>query len=275
LTTEENEISSQDEVVPQEREAPFLIELPVHTIVVDRKIQRRLDQARVHKIASNYNPDAIGVLTASRRTDGKYYALDGQHRKAAMELLGRGEELVQVKAFTGLSTQDEAALFRLLNNTKHPQPLDLFRVQILEKDPTAIRMFELLTNHGWKFRTGIKDGNFMAVRTLRDLFDSDPVMAETAVNVLCLAWGTRYGTLNDGLLAGLGRLLIRRGDAMDVNHLITRLQGVPGGPREVLNRATTIREAMKMTMKNAVALIMVDIYNEALRSRKLAPWTEK
>jgi hypothetical protein len=273
LTTEEKEIDGQDEV--REREAPFLIELPVQTVLIDPIIQRRLDQTRVHKIASNFNRDAIGVLTASRRTDGRYYALDGQHRKAAMELLGLGDELVQVKAFNGLSTRDEAVLFRLLNNTKHPQPLDIFRVQILEKDPVALRMFELLTNHGWKFRIGIKDGNFMAVSTLRRLFDSDPVMAETAVNVLCLAWGNRYGTLNDKLLAGLGRLLIRRGDQMDVNHLITRLQGVPGGPREVLNRATTISEAMKMTHANAVALILVEIYNEALRSRKLNPWTEK
>lgn len=253
----------------------FMIELPVQELKIDPKLQRRLSVERVNSIAGDYRPEAIGVLTASRREDGKYYALDGQHRQAALALLGKGSMEVQVKAFEDLSPAEEAVLFRLLNNTKHPQPLDIFRVKLIERDPLAIKMFNVLVKHEWRLRGGIADGNFGAVKTLERLFALDVDLAETSVSLLSGAWGNRYGALNDSLLAGMGKLLLFRGDKVNGSHMIKKLTAVPGGPREVINKATTLRDAMRLTKAGAVAMVLVDIYNKDLRSNKLDPWTEK
>jgi hypothetical protein len=292
LTTEENKIEgSEDEALSAEeqeavdladekklaghREPATLEQMKVGALVNDRKIQRRLDTGRVNNIIKGFDPEALGTFTVSRREDGKYYTLDGQHRRAAMELLGLSENLVDVKVFRGLTTGQEALLFRLLNNTKKPQPLDLFKVKILEGDPKALKMWKLLTGYEWRFQTGVKDGNFMAVKTLERMFEVDEVTAEAAVNILCQAWGNRIGTLNDGLLAGMGRLLLRRGDKIDPGHLIRKLQEVPGGPREVINKGLTLKEALNMRVAQAMAMVLVEIYNKGLRSNQLDAWKEK
>lgn len=285
MTAEENKITDQDreeaealaleEGLAGVRGLPFMVMVKVADLHVDPLIQRRLSPDRVNGLAQKYNADAVGVLTASRRDDGKYYLLDGQHRQAALLLLNKGQEEVQVKAFQGLSRGEEGVLFRLLNNTKRPQPVDLFKVKLIEQDPLAIQMFKLLTKYDWKLRSGVKDGSFMAIKTLEKLFAIDADLAETAVNILCGAWGNRTGTLNDGLLGGMGKLLLHRGDEIDGSRMIKMLEAVPKGPREVINKAATMREALSMTVPGSVAYVLIDIYNKDLRSRKLEPWTGK
>lgn len=272
---EAEELAAEQALLAPERGEPFMIMLRADELRVDPKLQRKLSLDRVNKIASEFNRDGIGVVTASRREDGKYYLLDGMHRQAALVLLGKGHEEVQVKAFLGLTMPEEAVLFRLLNNTKHPQPMDIFKVKLIEKDPLAIRMFKLLVKYQWRLRGGIADGNFGAVKTLENLFLTSPDVAETAVTLLSSAWGNRYGALNDALLGGMGKLLLIRGAEVDGSHMIKKLSAVAGGPQEVINKAQTMRAALKITKPGSVAMVLVDIYNVGLRTRQLAPWTEK
>ncbi len=59
-------------------------------ITVDPRVQRTEgpDQRRVDKMASAFNPDALGVLILSERADGTLVCLDGMHRLLAARQAG-------------------------------------------------------------------------------------------------------------------------------------------------------------------------------------------
>ena len=59
-------------------------------ISIDTRVQRveGCDERRVNKIASNFNPRALGSITLSRRDDNTYVCLDGRHRWTAAQQVG-------------------------------------------------------------------------------------------------------------------------------------------------------------------------------------------
>src|SRR5436853_1045819 len=84
-------------------------------LMVDHSVQRPLDGVRVASIAGDFEPESIGVIHVSRRSNGTYHVMDGQHRVAAMRVLGMDETPVPTHLYEGLSKAAEARMFRRLN----------------------------------------------------------------------------------------------------------------------------------------------------------------
>src|SRR3990167_4119708 len=80
--------------------------------------QRTLDEARVKKIVDNYDPHLIGTILVARRSDGSLWVIDGQHRVAALRLLGHSVVLATVYADT--TDAGEALLFVAANSNRGP-----------------------------------------------------------------------------------------------------------------------------------------------------------
>jgi len=80
-------------------------------VIVDQRVQRTEgpDQRRVDKMASTFNPDALGVLILSERKDGALVCLDGMHRYLSARKAGH-TDLMESKVFTGLTLAEEASL---------------------------------------------------------------------------------------------------------------------------------------------------------------------
>ena len=76
--------------------------------------QRPINYARCKYIKEHFNPDMVGTLLVSHRTDGTYVIIDGHHRMIAMQMCGLKGHLCQV--LEGLSYEDEAKLFIEFNN---------------------------------------------------------------------------------------------------------------------------------------------------------------
>lgn len=58
--------------------------VPIAQMKVNPLAQRELNQARVDKLAANFDPEQIGTPTVNHR-DGAYYIIDGQHRIEALK----------------------------------------------------------------------------------------------------------------------------------------------------------------------------------------------
>lgn len=82
----------------------------------DYSYQRVLDVTRAKKIAREFSPELMGIVTLSKRDDGNYFIIDGNHRIYAAKMNGENEVLANV--FEGLSIQDEVALFNRLNQSQ-------------------------------------------------------------------------------------------------------------------------------------------------------------
>lgn len=80
-------------------------------LISDPAYQRAIDERRVKRIVSNFNPAIANEPKVSHR-NGRYYVFDGQHTLAALKMLNGNRHLpVECKVYTGLTQQDEARLF--------------------------------------------------------------------------------------------------------------------------------------------------------------------
>jgi hypothetical protein len=77
--------------------------------------QRELKLTWAEHIASDLDPERLGVLTVSLRND-RYWIIDGQHRVEAMRLAGWADQSIQCWVYEGLTETQEAELFLRLND---------------------------------------------------------------------------------------------------------------------------------------------------------------
>ena len=64
--------------------------VPLNEICIE-PYQRILNNARVKRIADNFDPARVGVLLLSKRGEHRYAIVDGQHRLCAMRQIGLQE----------------------------------------------------------------------------------------------------------------------------------------------------------------------------------------
>lgn len=250
---------------------PELKPLTVGSLIVDIDVQRTLDTRRVDKIAGELNMDALGTITVSHRTNGSYHIIDGQHRVSAVRLINGDDEKILCRVFTGLAVEEEAEMFRLLNNTAKPQALDLFRVRIVEREEAAVAIYAIISRHGWQLGAGAT-ANLAAVSAIERLWRRDADALDKAVATVTRAWG-RDAPANDGrLIEGIGLVFARYGAAVEVTGLVSRLSSFSGGPGGLLGKAKGLQDMLGGTQPNAVAEIVVETFNRNRKTRALQPW---
>lgn len=246
--------------------------VPLHKLMVDPQVQRSLDRRRAAKIGVEFNPDAVGIVTVSQRANGDYFIIDGQHRVEGMRIAGLSDDKAECEVFTGLTLADEAAMFRLRNNTAHPQYIDKFRVRVIEGDPVAVAIDDMVHRHGWKIQMGNSVGDLAAVQALERIYRLEATAAERALSTLTRAWGLDSSSVDGRLLDGMGLVFIRYGDAIEVDDLIARLARFSGGAGALIGKARGLRDLVGSTIGRAVAEIVVELYNQRRRTKALPPW---
>lgn len=249
--------------------------MAVSTLVVDHNVQRPLDQKKVDKIADELDMAAIGVITVSHRDDSTDHVIDGQHRVAALHLAGGDGEKVQSRVFHGLSIEDEARLFRLLNNTTKLGAIDGFRVRVVEGEPVAVAINDILTGHGWKVSTSTGNRHFLAVTAAERVYRRGPDVAELTISTLTRAWGHAPVTMDGRIVGGLGAVFARYGEAINAAELVERLARYPGGPAKMIGAAQGWHELYRWSVPRAVAEAVLNTYNKGRTTRKLPPWVEE
>src|SRR5690606_25145225 len=129
---------------------PEVRRVPLNLLTVDLRVQRALDRRKVNRIAAELNPDAIGMICVSKRPDGTYVIIDGQHRVEALKITGAANTTVLCEVFNDLTLADEAAMFRWRNNTTQPHYIDRFRVRLVEGDGDVRAIVDILHKYGWR-----------------------------------------------------------------------------------------------------------------------------
>jgi hypothetical protein len=247
------------------------------SMVNDARVQRALDKNRVTAIADNFTMEAIGVLTLSARDDGTFSIIDGQHRYEALREKGYGNEFkVTCRVFYGLSLANEAELFRLLNNTRKPQPIDLFRVRVIEGDETAVAISDMLGKLGWVITmapTGSEEyGAFRAVVAIEKIWKADPVAARWAIQALNAAWGKQHNSdcMDGRLVEAFGLFYMTYGEEIDLDNLILKVIRI-GGARDLISQGISRKKATNSKRTTGVVIMrqMVHLYNKGLRKNAL------
>jgi hypothetical protein len=155
--------------------------------------------------------------------------IDGQHRVAAARLAGKKALMCDIR--TGLSLQDEARLFDLLNGQRtHVGALDRFRSRLFYEDPVALDINQIVNSLGGTIRPSLAqrksgmENQITAVRSLERAYDQGgPNFLRELLQIIGDAWeGLDVDTVNEYTVGGLRQFLVRQPKA-DRDRLKKRL----------------------------------------------------
>lgn len=248
-------------------------------LMVDAAVQRTVDQLWVRNRIPRFNPDALGVLVVSRR-DGDLHIIDGQHRVELCRQAGYPHAL-ECLVYNDLTLAEEASMFRVLNDRRKVNPIDLFRVRVVEGDPTATKLNLLLNEHGWTVQASKAAGAFSAVGAIEKVYlgwgpvpSANLGVCESVISVITEAWGHNAHGTRAEIVTGLGLLLVRHGRKVDLTKLVTEMASTSGGPLVLCGRAKALRDMSGGRIGDAMAANFINMLNKGRRSNRLPSWME-
>jgi hypothetical protein len=242
----------------------------------DLRVQRPLDQKRVANIVTDFLAFAIGIPVASWRSEEEIVLLDGQHRNAALIQVGQERTLWTYDVYRGLNLQEEATLFRFLNNTKKLGALELFNAAVTAEDPHAVAIAKLAKQAGFTIRAG-SGAALTAIGSFARLYDlDDGRTAKLTLAVAVSLWGRDHDSVHGVVLDGLGRLMFRYGAGVNVDRLIRKMKNDGSDPLTLVGRARSHAKTSGIKIPDAFASILVNIYNKGpgKATDQLLPWDQ-
>jgi hypothetical protein len=238
--------------------------------VVDPRIQRPRQEALISKIGKNFKVWAMGVVVISVRNTPKgerFVVLDGQQRMAGAQLAGY-EGPVQALFHFGLTFQEEAQLFRLLNTKKSVPARDMFKNLVNEGDPLAVSIQAVLA--GLDVRTA---------RAANDSFDATDMalrIAKQRGGLAAFQWAMEVakGSFNvdlsrvyDGrVIEGLAMWRLRHGDRLDTQVVIRKLRADAADSNSLIGEAKIQSNINGGRIPDGVAAALTRIYMKNKRS---------
>jgi hypothetical protein len=237
-------------------------------VTYDPRVQRPEEPRKLADITDNFEPAAINVVSMSRRKNGVLVCIDGQHRMKAA-VANEYDEEVYANVFEGLTMQQEAKLFRLLNNTSKVGAMALFNVAVTEKQPQALAIQAILDKHDLV----MTNGDFAAISTARRVVEIHGVAAlDWALQVVITTWGKGKQTLDGRLIESLAMLYTRSHEILDTESLTEKMTQVPQGLYGLLGRARTVRELKRGRIQVCLVEVLIGLYNSGKRKNLLPEW---
>lgn len=257
-------------------------ELKVSDLQVDHRVQReQLKLKRIEDMKKNFNLNALGVITVSRRADRGLYIIDGWHRTETVRQLTDNVGTVTCHVFEGLTVVEEALMFLDLNFAEKPNVMDKFRVRLEAGDETAVLIDNMVRAFDWRIKSAPSDGNVQAIQTLERLnqlslkIEAEPNLVHVVLMVITRAWGhDRFGA-QAVVMEGIGRLFAEHSSRIDVARLIEKLKSFKGGPRSLHTSATESARLRGLRVPMAVADIITEAYNKGPYKAKLPVWRHR
>lgn len=258
-----------------------LVELHCKEFSLDLKVQRQLQEPRAEAMAEDFQPHALGLITASKRADGHIYCLDGGHRIAAARKASY-DGLMATRLFENLTLKEEAALFLTLNSSRAVQAIDRFKVRITEGEPIASGINNVLKQYNlhvdWANNSSLNV--ISAISTLEKIYKGAgvreegtyPDLLDRLIKTIVQAYSQTDGkadrtTFSRIMLEGLGIFIATYNKRIDYERLVYVLKGTT--PRQIVTNTRTLKDA-KVKGPNLgmnAAQVILNLYNNRNRAK--------
>lgn len=241
----------------------------IDLIDIEPEYQRPLREAFARGMAAAWDDDAAGVLYLAA-LGGRYVVLDGQHRLAAMRLLGLN--LAPARIYPDTDKQRRAQLFAIFNSKRvNARPIDVYRAELLAGDDQARRIDAFARASGVTLGDGTGHNRTQAVQAFRRLDNAGTLNA--ALRAVREAWrrnGTYLpGALNGNVLGAVGDFIkaSREHPAYDAERLATALS--QHTPDELIAALRRLRTGYGLPSRAAITAW----YNNRLKPENRLPET--
>ena len=242
--------------------------------ITSRHAQReKIDAKRVDYLVSRFDLDQFGMPTLSEHQDGEFYIIDGQHRIAALKRwLGNGWErqLLESYVYTGLTESQEAEKFLSLNDAKHVNCYDKFRVSVSAGRIDEVHISKIVEGARLCI-SQTKPGGISAVGTLKRIYQrSDGNTLARTLRITRDSFGD--AGFQARVLDGIAHLCQRYDGVLDETVAKNRLSATRGGVNGLLNKAEVIHKQTGHAKGQCIAAAAVDIINAKRGGKKLPSW---
>lgn len=241
-----------------------IVKLKPSETTVDHRYQRELDVKRAEHMAAQFSKELIGVPVVSKRADGSYVRIDGQHRLAAAVSAGFGDDPIPMEVFEGLTTQQEAELFLNLNGGRRAVgAIDKYKARIEAREPVALEIYGMLKKHGCRISGGRGRGIIAAVSAVESAYHKGNL--DRVIYVLS-AWMDRdTAGFEKAFVRGVSLFLSLYPEA-DLDLLVKKLGTAT--PRQLLTKMKN--ESLQSTPTEGSVYVIVEIYNhKTARGRRV------
>lgn len=270
--------------IPGEAEGRrFTVEtLTANLLDVDPHVQRRLNEMRVNKIASDFHEAALGVLIVSARPTGdpdreyRYVVLDGQTRlEAIRKFTGTADTKMPVvcQVFYNLTRAEEAEIFIEHNDRAAVRKIDLFRLALVAGHEWAVELDAVVKRHGYEASdAAVPERRFTAISTAQKVLKLPEGMdaLDRAFDFLARSWGYRVNAASAEAVDGLSLLFHRHGKDVDVVGFARKLASTDT-PQTFKANVLNYRATMGVSRTEAAYRYVVKVYNSGRRSKGLEP----
>ena len=217
-------------------------------------------------LASEFNLEGMGYLVVSHRGDD-YFLIDGQHRVAALKILGfADDDTVQCEVYDGLTEEQEAELFLERNNNKTVDALSKFRVAEHAGRRVETEITECVRNQG----LNIGRHAICAVAALRTVHRrAGPIGLGKTLRIIRDAYGD--AGFKSAVIDGLGLAVQRYDGFLNEDRMVKSLSQASGGLNGLLTQTNKTRMSLGQPKAQCLAASAVNFYNRSA-GPKLALW---
>lgn len=276
--------------------------LPVSEMVHDITVNpRHPSDSWARKQLEHYSPALLGVFVLSERSDGTKAILDGSNRAVLVRMAGELDEPRLCQVFTGLTTAQEAEIALEYNDRRQWLGIRKFQASLAVGDPVSCAIRDMAVKNGWRFGTENEPGVIRGVRDVQLLIQTACRREALAVKAArgteqwraAMETGTRAGLrvaeeafeiysaafpeLPSGyaptIMRGIALVLLRDGTKVQIDRLATQIRDYSRGQRAMLADARTLGTSMRLQTADAIALLVIKLYNTGL-SRNGKAWLD-
>ncbi len=260
--------------------------LSVTELENDPSYQRPLELAKVARIKRNFNVNALGVFTVSRRSNHGIYIIDAQHRNEVVRqkmLDGDHDGKVSCHVFHDLSVAEEAQMYLELNYSSQPTPLQKFKARLTAGEQSAVEIAKMLSFYGWAINPAPGHGTIQAIAAVDKVYalstkiEAEPNLVQMVILTISRAWGDDENGGVGAIFLGLGQLYAEYTDRVDVDRLAQKLADYKGGPSALYNNARQLATLQNWKLSATIASLAVEEYNKGLskESNRLPQWRKR
>ena len=239
--------------------------------VVWATAQRPYSEKHAKRIAANFDPDMFDTVKVTMPNGkGMYHAVDGQHRRAAAEMLWGPEEQIPCEVLPADDPARAAKLFVEINtNRQAPQPIAVFLVKVTAGEEMQVAINKLIKSLGYRIGSSAQDNQIGAVSALEYVYrTSGPDILALTLKCLQETWGMDPAAVGAAPIRGYASFLLEFQHKIEYRRLRDTISKkyTPGNFVAV---AKNYKEMHGGNLPAAVKALLIVNYNKGRRTGKL------
>lgn len=247
-----------------------LLWVPIDQMSTSPVAQRRFSAPQANSYAADFRLESLGYPVLNKRDD-RWYVVDGQHRIAALRLIGFGDLSLECECYFGLTEREEADLFLERNDRKNVTSYEKFRVALTAGRETETAVNEVVMAQGLRVAKGDSDGCVSAVVALLSVYErGGPQTLGRSLAILRDAYGGSHAALVTPVISGLGLVCQRYNGEFDDATAVAKLG--KASLQGLLAQASVLRRATARPQAECIAAAVIDLMNRGRGGKKLAGW---